>query len=248
MDLFNLLTASRLFQAEAERRIYHAVHLSTADDIERSCKSLLSVPRFWPLIESLDIWQISNDGDPEIEPFATPLAALLEKLVNLIALYIRVSAHAKVWSLCGRLFEHCTFQLRVLYCHFTLDADFAAFLEKQSSIVKFEWSPIAAALLPFPRNAHPHLKILSYHGLDFRRMAPFIVPGRPITHIWSSSVPPRIEDIVRSTQAIEALCFCIIDWDLLKDLPEGLPYLRYLGIIDYESVDVCIFYNLLNCL
>jgi hypothetical protein len=132
---------------------------------------LASRPAIWPLIENLRIsLPLSINQEASLRRLIT---ALFQKLSNLSSLAIvttvAASGPSEIWTQCGTLFRDCVFRLCSLQCSFSLDADFASFLETQSVLFELNWTVFG---LRSTQDAKP-TRLLSQRALPRLSVLPF---------------------------------------------------------------------------
>jgi hypothetical protein len=240
-DLLTLLVVSHAFQTEAERLLYERIVIDADSnelerrDIARHCSGLLSLPRIWPYMRELCIWEIALESN-----VISIVADLLEKLTNLDVLLVRDGFDE--WLLCGDLFKKCSFQLNLLSCHFQLDKDFASFLDSQKSLSEFEWVPPPGAhrshtFLPceLPPSALQNIRVYSFLG-DGNPNTGNILHGRPIAHFRTSSFTydrhDLLQDLKLTSCTLKSLNLFHMDAAFLYWVAEAFPYLEYLAVVD----------------
>jgi hypothetical protein len=238
-DLLNLALVSKVFQQEAERIIYRTISVfcDGPTDVENECLRFLRIPRCLPYIRNITLTHYSTIETLDVPSFQPRLNDLLRNVVNLLSLCIRVTPNGRF---CGTLFHGCTFRLRDIRCTFELDADYAAFLESQPSLLYFTWNmryPPGKYLLS--SNAVPNLRAVTIRSLNQdNEFPPEILAGRPITHFWSTL--RRHRTFALSTGPIRALHLKFIDMGVLYMIKEELPCLEHLSLLDYDHHDVTV--------
>jgi hypothetical protein len=237
-DLFQLAVVSRTTQVEAERLIWKKFRLKGDKDVAEKCfRRILSIPRVWSLIKTLEYelqeWHLPDRSKNLLDEL---FATILSNLTNLVSLTIRpLNNNPRSNSrACGKLFEPCRFKLRILRCHFILDTDFSKFLEQQSTITEWEWSPSAQSPQTLPSTVLPNVVAFSTSSpLSFCEH-PYdkIIAGRPMTHVcWRHGKPPQPQDLTQSTASIKAIKIGWANEETLKTIPDVLPSLEILALL-----------------
>jgi hypothetical protein len=187
-SLYKLVVVSRVCQAEAERLLLQTVFFDGQHNIDKYCQRLLSVPRFWPLIRSLQIRFSKRETPFDGQPLHHPsLPILLEKVLSLVDLkFINGSGkdYGQYSQECGDLFRLCHFQLRTLSAPFTLDVDFLAFLETQRELLSLALYTYPRPPVSIPAGFLPALRILDMcvDQTWATRSDAIVAMNLPITH------------------------------------------------------------------
>jgi hypothetical protein len=240
--LRSLALTSRLLQREAERIIYREISIPFTSEIDAECVKLLNKPRIFDLVFKLDITQAwietATNLAPETTTYFDVLAPVLSNLSNLIVLSFDTFSGMPPEGKCGKIFEGCTFQLRKFHCPFVLDDDLLAFLNKQSEIMEWTWTPIYTSSRDLPAAALPKLAVFSFrgNGLAHGPVPPtsLITTGRPITHVgWQVDQLPSFRSLTLSTSNVVALIIYHkqTNSQLLRELPDHLPLLEFLAFL-----------------
>jgi hypothetical protein len=244
--LVSLLTASRVFQHEAERIIYRSIELKDVE-IDAACTSLLATPRFLNLVKCLNLtcnWGKDQDRSL-VMSFKPRLASLLKPLTNLVVLEIiepgsMISRNdfGSPWRNCENLFRGSGFQLQRLRCQFILDNDFARFLERQPMICWMDWSPNSPPTSQLADDALHCLRTLrnTFISGELESLRAVVV-GRPVSNISGIllSRMPLLQSLRSCIVPLKTLDFANFKADDLKALPDLFPQLEHLSWIRYTE-------------
>jgi hypothetical protein len=247
-DLLSLVTVSRIFQAEAERRIFRRISfLSHSLHIAQRCKFLLAIPRVFLYIQEFKMIEVlpPKARRRRLSPFYTLVTSVLQRLQNLVTLVVAETFSDATLGLCGQLFHCCTFQLRFLQCHFTLDRDFASFLHAQREITEFRWKPSYYSSPTYlSPTAFPNLAVLTVWDCAWPFLTPSvhdIITGRPVAHLtWRvrGHQSDLLLALANSTAQMKSLRMSHLDSTTLVSLPSYFAELEFLSLIDLLHNDV----------
>jgi hypothetical protein len=191
-------------------------------------------PRFWLLIQSLNLAHIKVDeGDDPLLLFNC-LSNTLKKLRNLVALVITVDSLRVKWCTCGDLFEGSTFQLRIYGSGFILDRDHTAFLTHQPLILDWNWMPGPGSTHRLPSETMPNLTVLTTGSFvpELRE----IITGRPITHIdVGGRVITNISELATGSLPLKVLLMFCWDRSTPRSICRFFPSLKRFGWLSYGS-------------
>jgi hypothetical protein len=240
-DLISLLLVSRTFQLESEKLLYLKTSLRSQKQTVLWCFQVLSKSR---LFESVHHLYISFSYQPARSPtiaFGRLLTSILHRLPNLLTL--KLSGRDLWWRFCDKNLVYCPFKLRSLQCQFQFDSNFSSFLESQPAIVELQLStgPHARPLQPHYHSViPPNTKVLSlymFHSIDAK-----ILWNRPVTHLrWKAmGYMPPFATFATPAKSNFSLRYLHIhhgafgDHEVWRLLPDHLPRLEYLGVINYD--------------
>ncbi|CAG7854089.1 SubName: Full=Uncharacterized protein {ECO:0000313/EMBL:CCA70030.1} [Serendipita indica DSM 11827] len=231
-DLCTLARVSRSFQAEAERVLYHTLHLRHHIKTIAQCQRLAGQPRLARYVRRLSI--IIDQYTP-LEYISNALAACS----NLRSLTLRGAP----WSDYTKVLDAvCSTRIREFTCHARGEAGVVRFLERQTELEQVDLeaqsfdfeslSPLAAR------------KLWSFTGCLTTAAA--IVPSRPIRRLTLTSdlandaTVRAVEKLSLGLGDVEALDIRMgvlrnpMSWSILESVFISLRGLRFLGVCSLD--------------
>jgi hypothetical protein len=233
-DLLNITLVCRAFQREAGRYLlWKLIFRGLKEDGVAECvERFLRFPRSHQYVQRLDVFASREAVADSL------ISLLLGKLTNLIALTLCGRQY------CGNIFENSTFQLHFLFTSFVLDQEFSAFLKTQPSITEWrtssswESSPGRDERDRLSPDILPNLAVFCNSSND-PNFDIQIHNGRNITHISMAqfSAPVSLPKLPHPlhVKALDVYCAAM---ELLEVLPDILPNLECLALIDYDAIEV----------
>ncbi|KAG8869485.1 hypothetical protein FRC20_001351 [Serendipita sp. 405] len=235
-DLCTLARVSRSFQAEAERVLYHSLHLRHHIKTLWRCETLATQPRLARYVRKLSI--IIDQYTP-----LDSIARALQACRNLRSLTLRGAP----WSDYSRVLDSVSStEIRELTCHARGEAGVVRFLERQRCLEVVDLEAHAFDMDNLSPQAAAALQ--SFTGCLVT--AARLVPGRPVrqlTLISDMANDATIRAVTRLAEGqgdIQALDIRMgvlrnpISWTILQSVFTSLRGVRFLGVCSLDCARV----------
>jgi hypothetical protein len=235
-DICSLARVSHAFQIEAERVLYHSLHLRHHIKTLWRCESLSSQPRLALYVQRLSI--ILDQYTP-LEPIARALNACR----NLRHLALRGAP----WSDYSKVLDAVTsMDIREFTCHARGEAGVVRFLERQSNMVEVDLEAHGFDLESLSQDSVNNLTTFT----GWLTTAAAIVPGRPVRQLTLTSDMANdatVRAVHRLSKGEEDVTVLDIrmgvlrnpmPWTILESIFTSLKGLRFLGVCSLDCAKV----------
>jgi hypothetical protein len=235
-DICSLARVSRAFQIEAERVLYHSLHLRHHIKTLWRCESLASQPRLALYVRKLSI--ILDQYTP-LEPIARALSACH----NLQHLALRGAP----WSDYSKVLDAViSTDIRELTCHARGEAAVVRFLERQPNLVEVDFEAHGFDLENLSQGSMRNLTTFT----GWLTTAAAIVPGRPVRQLTLTSDMANdatVRAVQRLSEGEEDVTVLDIrmgvlrnpmPWTILESVFTSLKGLRFLGVCSLDCAKV----------
>jgi hypothetical protein len=251
-DLCTVSRCSKIMRDEAEPLLYYHPVIKHAKQMISLLRRVSASPARGTYVFALDLvvkrwhrWILSS--------IFRLLSQALTRMIRLHSLNISYETVLLVAGFdppsCGRLFNHCTFQLITFECWFTPDASLLSFLATQPHLRNLTcgWSNDKLTQnLEVPESIVPQLTVLYVHD-GFEATSRFL-KNRPVTHlrIFEFNYPRFFHNIPLSSGPLRALWIPYQPFEVLLSVAKNAPHLELLCGRVFRTLSVCAIYSMPN--
>ncbi|KAH7913364.1 hypothetical protein BJ138DRAFT_639747 [Hygrophoropsis aurantiaca] len=238
IDLPALCRTSKVFQREAEIKLYSTIMCANINTTYHACESIVTQPRLGPYVRLLSIYQDQrrNQREPFPYRFWQMIQIALSKMRSLEFLLIHDPVAFNSWVLSD--IPRIPFQLREATLRFSWDLHLVKFLESQNKLRKL-------SILDGPEENAPQLEPGSLSMLQILDgplsiASALVSDSCPLTHIQivldkdsrMLTFVPRLYIVASTLQALSMLNMPEeVALDAVETVASVCPNLRYFGIL-----------------